>query len=61
MDIIIYIIIFLIGSTMGVMFGLIIWLKQLSDDTTKYDIEIARLQGELEALKEKEDAENYNS
>ena len=55
MDIIIYIIIFVIGSTLGLMFGLIIWLKQLSEDMTKYDIEIAKLQGQLEALKEQTD------
>jgi hypothetical protein len=40
------------------MAGLILWLKQISDDVTKFDIEIARIQGELEALKAQEDGNN---
>lgn len=52
MDIIIYIIIFVIGVAMGLMIGLTLWLKQLSDDITKFDIEISKLQAELDALEE---------
>ena len=54
MDIIIYIIIFIIGIAIGLIIGLILWLKDISDNITKFDIEIAKLQGELEALKEQE-------
>ena len=47
-----YIIIFLIGIVTGFIISLIIWLKQLSDDSTKFDIEICKLQADLEILKE---------
>ena len=55
MDIIIYIIIFVIGVAIGLIIGLILWLKQFADDMTKFNIEIAKVQGELEALKEQTD------
>lgn len=55
MGIIIYIIIFLIGVAIGLIIGLILWQKLIYDSMTKFDIEIAKLQGELEALKEQTD------
>lgn len=55
MDIILYIDIFIIGVAIGLIIGLILWLKQLSDDMTKFNIEIAKLQGKLDALKEHTD------
>lgn len=54
MNVIIYIIIFTIGVTMGLTISLILWQKMISDSITKFDIEIARLQAELEAYKDKE-------
>lgn len=53
MDIIMCIIIFTIGVTTGLMISLILWLKMVSDSITKFDIEIAKLQTELEAYKDK--------
>ena len=55
MDIILYIYIFIIGVAIGLIIGLILWLKQLSDDMTKFNIEIDKLQGKLDALKEQTD------
>lgn len=55
MDIIICIIIFTIGVTVGLMISLILWQKMVSDSMTKFDIEIARLQAELEADRVVED------
>ena len=52
MDVLIYIDIFVIGVAIGLIIGLILWLKQLSDDMRKFNIEIAKIQGELDALKE---------
>jgi uncharacterized membrane-anchored protein YhcB (DUF1043 family) len=55
MDIIIVcIIIFTIGIAIGLIIGLILWLKTISDSITKFDIEIAKLQAELEVYKDKE-------
>lgn len=55
MDIIMCIIIFTIGVATGLIISLILWLKMISDSITKFDIEIAKLQTELEAYKEQTD------
>ena len=54
MDIIICIIIFTSGVTMGLMISLILWQKMISDSMTKFDIEIAKLQADLETYKDNE-------
>jgi uncharacterized membrane-anchored protein YhcB (DUF1043 family) len=53
----IYIIIFTIGVAIGLIIDLIIWQKLISDNITKFDIEIAKLQAELEVYKDKESEE----
>ena len=55
MDIIIYIIIFIIGVAMGLSIGLTLWLRQIADSITKFEIEKAKLKAELEVLKEQTD------
>lgn len=55
MDIIIYIIIFAIGVAMGISIGLTLWLRQIEDSITKFDIELANIQAELYVLKEQTD------
>ena len=55
MDIILYINIFIIGVAIGLIIGLILWLKDISDNISKFDIEIAKLQGKLDVLKEQTD------
>lgn len=54
MDVIICIIIFTIGVTTGLTISLILWQKMISDSMTKFDIEIAKLQADLETYKDKE-------
>lgn len=58
MNIIVITVTLAIGVCIGLIFGLFLWLKQTSDDITKFDIEIARLQSELDALEEQEDGNN---
>lgn len=48
------IIVFTIGVAIGLIIGLILWLKMISDSITKFDIEIAKLQAELEVYMDKE-------
>lgn len=57
MDIIICIIIFAIEVTIGLMISLILWLRTISDSIAKCDIEIAKLQADLETYKDKESEE----
>lgn len=54
-NIIIYINIFVIGAAMGLSIGLTLWLRQIADSITKFEIERANIQAELEALKEQTD------
>ena len=58
MDIITYIIVFVIGVAIGLIVSLILWLKQLSDDITKIYIEISKLQAELDVLEEEGEETN---
>lgn len=55
MNIIVITVTLAIGVCIGLIFGLSLWLKQISEDITKIDIEIARLQSEIDALEEQED------
>lgn len=55
MDIIIYICIFVIGVTMGLSIGLTLWLRQIADSITKFEIERANIKAELDVLKEQTD------
>ncbi len=50
MDIVIFVIGLAIGGAIGLIIGLILYLKQFSDDMTKFQIEIAKLQAELDVL-----------
>jgi uncharacterized membrane-anchored protein YhcB (DUF1043 family) len=54
MDIIVFTIGVAIGVAIGLIIGLLLWQKQISDSITKFDIEIAKLQTELEVYKDKE-------
>lgn len=61
MDIIIYIIMFIIGAEIGLIIGLILWQKLISYSITKFEIELANIQAELETLKEQGDVKDNNS
>ena len=59
MDIILYIDIFIIGVAIGLIIGLILWLKDISDNISKFDIEIANIQAELDVLKKFKGADKW--
>ena len=49
---IINIFIFVGGVLIGLITGLLLWLKSMSDSITAFDIEIAKIQSALDSLKE---------
>lgn len=52
MNIIVITVTFVIGVCIGLIIGLILWIKQVSDDITQIKIELARIQSELDTLED---------
>lgn len=46
------ILIFVEGLLIGLIIGLFLWLKSLSDSITEFDLEIAKIKSALDVLKE---------
>ena len=59
MDIIVFILTLVSGVVIGLIIGLVLVLKQNSDDITKFDIELAKIQSELDVLKELDNGNDY--